>query len=53
MTCRAGIGQKPYASFTLRAEPSRTEPNLTESDRLTSTQFYGRSLYTSSAILTA
>jgi len=25
MTCRAGIGQTPYASFTLQAAPYRTE----------------------------
>jgi len=41
MTFRAGIGQTPNASFTLQAEPSRTEPKRTESDRLSTAQFYG------------
>jgi hypothetical protein len=33
MTCRAGIGQKHYAPFTLQGEPSRTGPKQTDSDR--------------------
>jgi len=31
MTCRAGIGQTPSALFTLQAEPSRTDPNRSDS----------------------
>ena len=37
----------------LHCKPSRAEPNRTESDSLSSVQFYGSSVYTSSVILTA
>ena len=48
-----GVITMEEVRVTLQAEPSRTEPNRPESDRLSSAQFYVRSVYTSSAILRA
>ena len=69
MTCRAGIGQKPWASFTLQGDMSRDEQNGTDSawkknlrhdmEAFTDhaepsrTEFCLSSLHTSSGILTA